>query len=384
MDWQPVSPTPQWTLRVALVDLQSEMDRVHREEERRILSPLARALLGAINVQDLIGFVPEFRKFNSIVHEAFGNSTDAVAAELDRAVDAFCAALRNDGATKSRSITDADLTTLIVLAAMLVDGFDRPDPPPQFYQVRRRTAAFIDEVQDFTEIEIFLMGMTVTREYGQITLAGDRRQRLQERGTEEYGNLFPFLSGAQMNQSIFLDTNFRQQGELRALSAGYRNFIQEGQASSLKSRSIPAAYLFDAQQDMADFILLRLLTVDPYATTAIILPNEQEARRWHDLLHDGLAAYHRPALLSHRDDLTRRNDIHFTSVRETKGLEFDVVVVPDISSFALTDAIGRNQLYVAITRPRHALLLGLRREAQADQHLAKLFATGLLKPMTLP
>src|ERR1700691_5421579 len=51
----------------------------------------------------------------------------------------------------------------------------------------------------------------------------------------------------------------------------------------------------------------------------VICPTEAEARGWYDLLRDDLAAYHRPALLSHRDDLTRRVDIHFTEVRETKG-----------------------------------------------------------------
>jgi DNA helicase IV len=135
---------------------------------------------------------------------------------------------------------------------------------------------------------------------------------------------------------------------------------------------------------MASLILQRLLTVDANATVAVITPSELEARRWYDLLVDDLAAYHRPALLSHRDDLTRRNDIHFTEVREAKGLEFDVAIVPDISSFDLESVIGCNQFYVAISRPRHALLMGLNGEAKKGDQMEKLFACGLMKPATLP
>jgi DNA helicase IV len=129
---------------------------------------------------------------------------------------------------------------------------------------------------------------------------------------------------------------------------------------------------------MAQFILQRLLTVDPYATVAVIMPSELEARRWYDLLREDLAAYHRPALLSHRDDLTRRNDIHFTEVREAKGLEFDVVVIPNLASFDLANAIGCNQLYVAVSRPRHALLLGCEDRALEIESLRKLKANGII------
>ncbi|MET4261341.1 hypothetical protein ABIC09_006308 [Bradyrhizobium sp. S3.12.5] len=372
------------TLRVARVDLQNDLDRVLRDEERRVVSPLARKLLDAIQVQDMIGDVTELDNFDSIVRGAFNDCDESQLAEVDGSVASFCSALQAHEDQGLRSISDADLTTLAVLSAITVDGFDRPEAPPHYYQIRRRTAVFIDEVQDFTEIEILLMGMTATSAYSQITLSGDRRQRLQERGTEEYRGLFPFISRAQMNPTIFLDKNFRQREPMATLSAGYRALLQEGSSNFAPPTLPPVAYLFDDPRDMADFVLQRLLTIDPYATVAVILPDEPEARRWYGLLRDDLGAYHRPALLSHRDDLTRRNDIHFADVRETKGLEFDVVIVPDISSFTLDDVVGRNRLYVALTRPRHALLMGMQRKAQANQHLRTLIEAGLLEGRALP
>ncbi|WP_291695430.1 ATP-binding domain-containing protein [Bradyrhizobium sp.] len=134
---------------------------------------------------------------------------------------------------------------------------------------------------------------------------------------------------------------------------------------------------------MAQFVLQRLLTVDAFATVAVILPSEAAARCWYDLLNEDLSAYHRPALLSHRDDLTRRNDIHFTEVVEAKGLEFDVVIIPDLAMFELETAVGCNQLYVAISRPRHALLLGCSNRSLEDEPLRRLQTKGVVRVIPL-
>jgi superfamily I DNA/RNA helicase len=335
----------------------------------------------------LIVLVAQLQEFRAIVRRAFGDQPDSIGRELDDSIISFCSILSNEQENRNRTIADADLASLIALSAMIADGFGRPDAPAHLYQIRRNTAVFIDEVQDFTEVEVLLMGMTVTSAYHQITLAGDRRQRLQQGGAENYGELFPFVRKSQQNPAVFLDFNFRQRRELAALSAGFRSLLQENQritAGTHEITSIAAAYAFGSEQKMARFILQRILSVDAYATVAVITPSEPEARRWYDHLYDDLAAYHRPALLSHRDDLTRRNDIHFTEVREAKGLEFDVVIVPNLGSFDLDNVIGRNQLYVAISRPRHALLLGLHDEPTKSDQLQALFSSGLMRLTPLP
>jgi DNA helicase IV len=109
---------------------------------------------------------------------------------------------------------------------------------------------------------------------------------------------------------------------------------------------------------MAKFIVARVRELPHHATVAIILPTANEAQQWFDLLDDDLGAYHRPALMSRRDDLTKRVNVHFTEVRETKGLEFDAVIVPDVGAFELDGLIGRNQVYVAISRAKQSLMIG--------------------------
>jgi DNA helicase IV len=157
-----------------------------------------------------------------------------------------------------------------------------------------------------------------------------------------------------------LERNFRQREALALLSAGFRYVLQGDERVEFKANEKSAAFLhsYASRDEMVAFILDRIWSVNEYATVAVIVPTEREARDWYDLLSQDLTTGLRPALLSRREDLTRRFEIHFTEVYETKGLEFDVVIVPDLSSFELNNEIGRNQAYVAITRPKHSLLLG--------------------------
>ena len=121
-------------------------------------------------------------------------------------------------------------------------------------------------------------------------------------------------------------------------------------------------YKYRTPGRMAEFIQQQINSIPRNATIAVVVATETEAESWFKLLEDELASGYRPPRLSRRDDLTRRINVHFAEVRETKGLEFDVVIVPDLGAFALGSELGRNQAYVAITRPKQSIILGCREE----------------------
>ena len=253
--------------------------------------------------------------------------------------------------------------------------------------MRKHTAIFIDEVQDFTEIEIVLMGMSATSSYNQITLSGDRHQQLQSSGAQNFEDLFPWIPRSARNRTIFLDQNFRQRPELAALSLGFRSIILgDDRVESWKGLSfIPASmYRYEERERMSDFIVSRVRELPHHATIAIIVPTASEAQRWFDLLDDNLGTYHRPALMSRRDDLTKRVNVHFTEVRETKGLEFDAVIVPDVGVYELDDPIGRNQLYVAISRAKQSLMIGCANGSIGRSDIRKLEQEGLVLTRDIP
>lgn len=341
------------------IDLERTLSQVRREEEHNGISAVGDRLLKILEPADLFINAINSRELETILVKAFECSgDDAKIRKLNDAIESLRQLVSQSSDGTEPALTDSDLISAIAIAAMIADGFEY-QADVGLYQIRHNTGIFIDEVQDFSELEIFLMGMTVTDTYGQITLSGDRRQRLQENGTENYKHLFPLIPRRLQNPDVFLDRNFRQREELATFTARFRALVQgDNRVDIAESDPTIPVYPFDSLEKMDQLILHCIRSVDANATIAIICRTEGDARAWYQLLQDPLAAYHRPALLSRREDLTRRFDVHFTEVLETKGLEFDVVIIPDLASFSLESAIGRNQLYVAISRPKHALLLG--------------------------
>jgi hypothetical protein len=367
------------------VELEKMLSQVREEEERGTMPPLVRRLLGLLLAYDLYKDAVRLESFPSIVKQAFGNPTNTrVIDEIDRSVVELRTLIGPEEGEPS--LTDADMVALISSAAMIADGYEYSDSQSHLFQIRRNTAVFIDEVQDFTEIEVFLMGMTALTSYNQITLSGDRCQQLQLSGSKDYHDLFPSVPRSGRNKSIFLDRNLRQRAELAALSAGFRSMLQISTPNepATGAASTAALYSYKSRDEMVPLILSRIKSVSENAMVAVIVPTAREAREWYDLLGDELATIHRPASLSRRDDLTRRYYVHFAEVYETKGLEFDVVVVPDFGSFALDTEIGCNQAYVAISRPRHALLLGCDTKQVDRKAILKLIERKFIRSAEIP
>lgn len=357
--------------------LERELNRIQQQADRRLVSPMSRLLLADLTSQELFRAGIFREEFPTLVRGSFAG---------DEALDANIAEIRNllGQGDERPSLPECDLVALVIFAGMISDGFDHVDQShtlKHLYQIRKHTAVFIDEVQDFTEIEVVLMGMSATSAYSQITLSGDRHQQLQSSGADNFEDLFPWVTRSARNRTIFLDQNFRQRSELASLSAGFRSTILgDDRVGDWKGPSYRPAtiYRYDERERLAEFIVSRVRQLPHRATVAIIVPTVNEAQRWFDLLDDDLGAYHRPAMMSRRDDLTKRVNVHFAEVRETKGLEFDAVVVPDLGAYDLDAAIGRNQVYVAISRAKHCLMLGCSNSSIARPDIRRLEQEGLL------
>jgi hypothetical protein len=174
-------------------------------------------------VEDLFSDAVQQNWFPNLVESAFGSASKIGIGDCVSEVRAVFAPKKEN---ERRTLTDVDLLVLIASAAMIADGFDYPNAQNHLYRVRRSTCLFIDEVQDFTEIEVFLMGMTASKKYHQITVSGDLCQRLQWNGSKTFDDLFPFVPKSSQNTPVFLKRNFRQRDALAQLSAGFRRVLQ--------------------------------------------------------------------------------------------------------------------------------------------------------------
>jgi hypothetical protein len=158
-------------------------------------------------------------------------------------------------------------------------------------------------------------------------------------------------------RQISHDRNFRQSKPLAALSACFRAFTNGGEPPKKQACGAPV-HTYASQIEFTEFAAAKIATLPDAASVVVISPNLESAQRWYSVLGPSLESTFRNPILSDRARLTERLKTHFTTPLEAKGLEFDVALVPDISEFGETDSIELNGLYVAVSRPRHAILLG--------------------------
>ncbi|TGV61075.1 hypothetical protein EN784_01360 [bacterium M00.F.Ca.ET.141.01.1.1] len=258
-------------------------------------------------------------------------------------------------------VTDDDVICALCLNALSCDQFERDIKAiPYLRTFAERVGVFIDEYQDFSELQVLLMGYKALPKYWLVTVSGDASQRLHRDGLAEAQRAFPQI--AMRHASVLLDRNMRQTGPLAALSACFRSLTEVDGGQMAGACNAP----LDVYEDPAEFARMaidRIVALPETASVAVICADDQDVDRWFALMHRDLDANFRNPMISDHSKLTMRFHTHFTTPVEAKGLEFDVVVIPNLAAYDGSDAVGRNSLYVAVSRPRHALLMGCDYEA---------------------
>jgi superfamily I DNA/RNA helicase len=235
----------------------------------------------------------------------------------------------------------------------------------------RQSQVFIDEFQDFTEVQIFLMGEVAETTHGTVTIAGDFAQRLARGHKPSIDACFPRAAERQRVPKLLLE-NKRQVPGLAALAALYRRDILEdeidvdGQPANGLLHLVPALDHVPAVRDM-------IVARPPHESIVIICPNSARAEELENALRDDLySTRFRETRVSSQSDLIKPYYVHFTTALQAKGLEFDTAIVAYIEEFDIQDEVMANRLYVAITRPRENLML-VGTVGRVDSRVVQLF-----------
>ncbi len=272
-----------------------------------------------------------------------------------------CAARAADRLSRNR-LSDHDIDVLLAMAHLVSVGYfgrDDRDPISQFAETTYFSQVFIDEFQDFTEVQLFLMGELADPRRRVVTVVGDLCQRLTGRQVPSIARCFPRATPDEQVAATLLE-NKRQRGPLARLSQAIRERALEQEAAGEVAYDMagPAPRLIRAPEDQVlDAVFDHILELPRTWSTAVICPTAAMAERVEAELRDDLGAEHRSTQVSRHTDLCRRHMVHFTTPLEAKGLEFDAVVVPFAERFNLDDPIDANGCYVAISRPRSSLLV---------------------------
>jgi DNA helicase-2/ATP-dependent DNA helicase PcrA len=214
----------------------------------------------------------------------------------------------------------------------------------------------VDEVQDFAPVELAVL-LESTSKARSITLAGDTAQAIApEHGFSDWSVLLDDL-GIPHDRVEPLRVSYRSTREIVDCAEHVLGPLG-GDVRPVAPRSgAPVeSFGFGSPGEAAEFLaqgLKELMRGDPTASVALIARHPEQAR----LYHDALATAEVPSIRLVADqDFSFTAGIDVTDVRQTKGLEFDIVILLEVTQDSYpADDHSRRLLHVAMTRGANQL-----------------------------
>lgn len=268
---------------------------------------------------------------------------------------------------KNWQLADHDKDLLLALAHIMTRGVGQEaNVPSHLLEQSYYRSVFIDEVQDFTEQQIFLMAEQASPKYHSVTLVGDMHQQLHRGNVEDLDACFPYHP---LNKYL-LKENKRQerQPQLAATSMLFRAMVQndnrlhelelmdkwQEQAQQGNSKQF-----YDVKLAEVDVHLLDALKDQPHGRrVAVICPTLDLAATLENRIRDQLISNSsRSSHVADRIDLAKKHVVHFSCPDHIKGLEFDTIIYAGMEHIDWNDSLQVNKAYVTISRPRKQLLM---------------------------
>lgn len=243
--------------------------------------------------------------------------------------------LTEQGFEMKKAVSYSDLFPIIYIRLFL-EGMD------EFSKIHY---LIIDEMQDYTPIqfEVFKKMFTCP-----VLLIGDFTQSLttiNEMHLPDVQNYYPNA------QSIFLTKSYRSTYEIITCA---KKIIDDHMIEPVLRHGMkPKKWVVSSQEEEISSILelVEQLRKQDLATIALITKTLVRAYEWRGLLENqGLAC---EVLTDESTGLQERLSI--CPLVQSKGLEFDAVIVVDADEATYPGLLGRQQLFVAATRAMHAL-----------------------------
>ncbi len=214
----------------------------------------------------------------------------------------------------------------------------------------------VDEVQDFSPVELAVLLETTTAQRS-VTMAGDTAQAIApEHGFSNWSALLDDL-GIPHERVEPLRVSYRSTREIVDAAEHVLGPLGGDVRPVAPRAGAPVeAFGFSSAGEASEFLshaLKELIRAEPTASVALVARHPEQAR----LYYDALSRAEVPNLRLVADqDFSFTAGIDVTDVRQTKGLEFDIVILLDVNeaSYPVSDD-ARRLLHVAMTRAAHQL-----------------------------
>lgn len=215
--------------------------------------------------------------------------------------------------------------------------------------------AFVDESQDLSPLELAVVLDTVRS--GSITLAGDVAQRvLMDNGFSDWKRVLDELGLAHVEIEP-LRISYRSTQEIIDFAQEVLGPVATEPPGKALRHGVPVElFRFSDTGGAVGYLaeqLRALAAAEPLASVAVISRRPEQAREY----AEGLAHAEVPNVrLIAEQDFPFKAGVDVTDVRQVKGLEFDYVVLVEVTAVAYPDdPESRHLLHIAATRAAHQL-----------------------------
>jgi DNA helicase-2/ATP-dependent DNA helicase PcrA len=217
----------------------------------------------------------------------------------------------------------------------------------------------IDEVQDFSPLEVRVL-LDCLDEHHSMTLAGDTQQHIIDGGGFTSWQHFFAQLGIEGTAVDTLRVSYRSTREIANFALAVLGDLREDDEPPLTTRSGPPVEMFRFTEHGACVAFLAealrdLTKHEPLASVAVLTPSPTLSEMYYESLRRTELAELR--WVRHQD-FSFMPGVEVTEIEQVKGLEFDYVVLVEVSMghFAETPA-ARRLLHVGATRAIHQLWL---------------------------
>jgi DNA helicase-2/ATP-dependent DNA helicase PcrA len=251
---------------------------------------------------------------------------------------------------------DAEDLPLLLRAWQTLRGpLADPDGRPM-----RLAHVFVDEVQDASPVELRVL-LDLTGKERCVTLAGDVAQRMdrvegQDRGEFDWNALLDDLEVPHTKIEP-LKVSYRSTAEITEFARAVLGPLAHDEVPATTRSGPPVElFTFGSQGEAVAWLaeaLKELARTEPNANVALIARFPQQAASY----YDGLQRAEVPGVRRvAKQDFSWDPGVDVTDVLQTKGLEFDEVVLLETTASSYPVAPpARHALYVAATRASHQL-----------------------------
>ncbi|HKU37513.1 MAG TPA: 3'-5' exonuclease, partial [Polyangiales bacterium] len=222
-------------------------------------------------------------------------------------------------------------------------------------EVLRYEHIFVDEAQDLSPLELAVVLDTARGE--SVTLAGDTAQRLlMDNGFADWQQVLEHL-GLHHVAIEPLRVSYRSTAEIMEFANGVLGELAPPQPARAPRHGVPVElFAFAHTGEGVGFLaeaLRALMQSEPVASVAVITRTPEQAAEYARGLQNAEVPHVR---LIADQDFPFRPGIDVTDVRQVKGLEFDYVVLVEVTASSYPDsAEARHLLHIAATRAAHQL-----------------------------